>query len=84
MACETARPNFFLILTQPEVLWADGPGDAACTHDSVKYWKAPEFLSWVYNESPVKDTMVANSRWGTGAIGDYQTGGDRYYNNWDI
>ena len=60
------------------MLWADGPGDAKCTHDSVNYWKAPEFLSWVYNESPVKDTMVANSRWGTGAIGDYQTGGDRY------
>ena len=63
---------------QPEVLWADGAGDAPCTHDSVSYWKAPEFLSWVYNESPVKDTLVANSRWGSGAIGDYQTGGDRY------
>ena len=67
-----------VIFSQPEVLWADGPGDAKCTHDSVNYWKAPEFLSWVYNESPVKDTIVANSRWGTGAIGDYQTGHDRY------
>ena len=65
-------------LFQPEVLWADGAGDAPCTHDSVNYWKAPEFLSWVYNESPVKDTVLANSRWGSGAIGDYQTGGDRY------
>ena len=63
---------------QPEVIWADGDGDAPCTHDSVNYWKSPEFLSWVYNESPVKNTVVANSRWGTGAIGDYQTGGDRY------
>ena len=60
------------------MLWADGPGDAECTHDSVNYWKAPEFLSWVYNESPVKNTIVVNSRWGTNAIGDYQTGHDRY------
>ena len=67
-----------MYLFQPEVLWADGAGDAPCTHDSVNYWKAPEFLSWVYNESPVKDMVVANSRWGSGAIGDYQTGGDRY------
>ena len=72
---ENQLPDFNTL--QPEVLWADGAGDAPCTHDSVKYWKSPEFLSWVYNESPVKDTVVANSRWGSGAIGDYQTGGDR-------
>ena len=48
---------------QPEVIWGDGDGDAPCTHDSVKYWKSPEFFSWVYNESPVKDTVVINSRY---------------------
>ena len=48
--------------TQPEVIWADGAGDAPCTHDSVHYWKAPQFLSWLYNESPVNTTVVANSR----------------------
>ena len=48
---------------QPEVIWADGAGDAPCTHNSIKYWKAPEFLSWLYNESPVKMNTVVNSRW---------------------
>ena len=67
-----------LLLKQPEVIWADGAGDAKCTHDSVKYWKSPEFLSWLYNDSPVKMTVLANSRWGSPAIGDYQTGGDRW------
>ncbi|XP_064396060.1 plasma alpha-L-fucosidase-like [Halichondria panicea] len=63
---------------KPEVIWADGAGDAPCTHDSIKYWKSPQFLSWLYNESPVKDSVLVNSRWGRPAIGDYQTGGDRY------
>lgn len=62
----------------PEVIWADGAGDAKCTHDSVKYWKAPQFLSWLYNESPVKEIVVANSRWGDPVVGDYSTGGDRF------
>ena len=50
--------------TQPDVIWADGAGDAKCTHDSVKYWKAPEFLSWLYNDSPVKETVIANKQVG--------------------
>ena len=65
-------------LLQPDVIWGDGDGDAPCTHDSVKYWKSPEFFSWLYNESPVKNTVLVNSRWGIPSIGDYQTGGDRY------
>ena len=72
----------FRTILKPEVIWADGAGDSKCTHDSVNYWKAPEFLSWMYNESPVKDAVVANSRWGTNAIGDYQTGSDRYPIHW--
>ena len=59
------------------MIWADGSGDTNCTKDSVEYWKAPDFLSWLYSESPVKETVLVNSRWGNGAIGDYQTGGDR-------
>ena len=69
---------------QPEVIWADGDGDAPCTHDSVNYWKSPEFLSWLYNESPVKNTVVTNSRWGNDAIGDYQNPQDRYCNKHNI
>jgi alpha-L-fucosidase len=63
---------------QPEVIWSDGSGDAPCTHNSIKYWKAPQFLSWLYNESPVSMTTVVNSRWGVPAIGDYSTGHDRF------
>eukprot|EP00731_Ephydatia_muelleri_P020783 Em0013g510a len=47
---------------KPDVVWSDGSGDNPCSHDSVRYWKAPEFLSWVYNESPIKDTVVINNR----------------------
>jgi len=63
---------------QPDVFWADGAGDASCTHDSVKYWKAPELISEFYNSAPNKDTLIVNSRWGTGSGGDYSTGGDRF------
>lgn len=44
---------------QPDIFWTDGEWD----HDS-KAWKSPEFLAWLYNESPVKDEVVVNDRWG--------------------
>ncbi|KAK3612245.1 hypothetical protein CHS0354_039526 [Potamilus streckersoni] len=28
------------------------------------YWNATEFIAWLYNDSPVKDTIVVNDRWG--------------------
>ncbi|MDR2146158.1 MAG: alpha-L-fucosidase [Tannerella sp.] len=43
----------------PEVIFADGEWD----HPS-ETWKSVEFLAWLYNESPVKETVVANDRWG--------------------
>ncbi len=70
------------LLLQPDLLWADGAsGNVPCIKDSIDYWKSPQFLSWLYNDSPVKDKVVVNSRWGTPAIGDYQTGSDRYSDN---
>ena len=51
-----------IVVVQPEVIWADGAGDSPCTHNSIKYWKAPQFLSWLYNDSPVGMTTVVNSR----------------------
>jgi len=49
-----------LIVTyEPDIVWSDGDGEAT---DS--YWKSKEFLAWLYNESPVKDIVVVNDRWG--------------------
>ncbi|XP_072763869.1 alpha-L-fucosidase isoform X2 [Anoplolepis gracilipes] len=45
---------------KPEVVWSDGDWEA-----SDSYWKSKEFLTWLYNESPVKDTVVVNDRWGS-------------------
>ena len=44
----------------PDILWTDGEWDK-----SSKEWKSEEFLSWLYNESPVKDKVVVNDRWGS-------------------
>lgn len=46
---------------QPDILWSDGDWDQ---NDTV--WHSREFLSWLYNESPVKNTIVTNDRWGAG------------------
>ena len=27
-------------------------------------WKSPELLAWLFNDSPVKDEVVVNDRWG--------------------
>lgn len=47
---------------QPDVLWSDGDWEALDT-----YWKSKEFLAWLFNESPVKKSVVTNDRWGLGS-----------------
>ena len=44
---------------QPDVLWTDGEWE-----HSSEDWKSTQFLAWLYNESPVKNTVVVNDRWG--------------------
>ena len=46
---------------QPDVFWTDGDWDAP-----AETWKSQEFLTWLFNESPVKDRVVVNDRWGSG------------------
>ena len=44
---------------EPSTLFTDGEWD----HPS-SVWHSTEFLTWLYNESPVKDYIVPNDRWG--------------------
>ena len=44
---------------QPDVLWGDG--EWGMTSDK---WKTEELMSWLYNESSVKDKILINDRWG--------------------
>ncbi|CAB3234545.1 unnamed protein product [Arctia plantaginis] len=61
---------------KPSVLWSDGDWEA---HDV--YWKATDLLAWLYNDSPVKDEIVVNDRWGInipGHHGDFYNYADRF------
>jgi alpha-L-fucosidase len=51
---------------KPDIVWTDGewkhpPGA----------WRSREFLAWLFNESPVKDTVAVNDRWGKGTRGHH-------------
>ncbi len=43
---------------EPDILWADGDWEAF-----PEYWRSQDFLAWLYNDSPVKDTVVTNDRY---------------------
>ncbi|CAG2166401.1 unnamed protein product, partial [Oppiella nova] len=61
---------------KPDLIWSDGAGGG-----SSQYWKSEAFLAWLYNDSPVKDTVVVNDRWGSetdGHHGDYYNYADNY------
>lgn len=49
---------------KPNYIWSDGEWEASDT-----YWRSKEFLSWLFNSSPVKDTILVNDRWGNETLG---------------
>lgn len=44
---------------KPALIFADGEWDMPSED-----WQAPELLAWLYNESPAKDKVIVNDRWG--------------------
>jgi len=60
---EHMRPQFKDVVTRyaPSIIFSDGEWDMP-----DKDWKSPELLAWLFNESPCKDDVVINDRWGKG------------------
>jgi alpha-L-fucosidase len=61
---------------QPDVFWTDGEWDYPSD-----VWKSTQFLAWLYNESPVKDYVVVNDRWGKETRGKH---GGIYTTEYDL
>ncbi len=60
----------------PHLWWSDGDWDY-----SPDYYESKKFLAYLFNESPAKDQIVVNDRWGIGAVqhhGSYFSGPDRW------
>ena len=54
-------PQFKDVVTRysPDIIFSDGEWDMPS-----KDWKSEELLAWVYNESPCKEEVIVNDRWG--------------------
>lgn len=60
---EHALPQMYDLINtyKPEVFWTDGDWET-----SAEVWQSKPFLTWLFNESPVKNQIVVNDRWGLG------------------
>jgi alpha-L-fucosidase len=58
---EHMTPQFKDVVTRyrPSIIFSDGEWDMPAAK-----WKSPELLAWLFNESPVRDEVVINDRWG--------------------
>lgn len=58
---EHLHPQFKDVVTryQPSIIFSDGEWDL-----TSEEWRSPELLAWLFNESPVKEDVVINDRWG--------------------
>jgi alpha-L-fucosidase len=54
-------PQFKDLVThyKPAIIFSDGEWELTSAQ-----WHSPEMLAWLFNESPVKDEVVVNDRWG--------------------
>jgi alpha-L-fucosidase len=60
-AAEHMFPQFKDVVThaKPSIIFSDGEWETTSAE-----WRAPELLAWLFNESPVRDEVVINDRWG--------------------
>ena len=63
---------------KPDLMWSDGD------NGNESWWRSTEFLAWLYNEAPNRESVVVNDRWGwgnppigSGHHGGYFSGSDR-------
>jgi alpha-L-fucosidase len=54
-------PQFKDVVTRykPALIFSDGEWDLTSAE-----WRSPELLAWLFNDSPVKDEVVIDDRWG--------------------
>ena len=60
---EHMLPQFKDVVTRykPSIIFSDGEWDMP-----AEKWRSEEFLAWLFNDSPCRDEVVINDRWGKG------------------